>query len=190
LHDAVPAGQAPGMTARRDAEFTDYVSARLPSLRRLALLLCQDWHAADDLVQAALTKTYLHWTRAAGADSTDAYVRTTLVREFIRERRTAWARRVSTVDGVPEVSTVPLDQDSFLDLRTAVASLPRRQRAVLVLRFFCDLNVEQSAAVLGCTPGTIKSQTSKALASLRRALGGLPDDNATHDPVHEVPDHA
>ena len=178
------------MTARQDAEFTDYVSARLPSLRRLALLLCQDWHAADDLVQSALTKTYLHWGRAAGADSTDAYVRATLVREFIRERRTGWARRVSPVELLPEAQSPLPDRDGFLDLQAAVASLPRRQRAVLVLRFFCDMNVEQSAEILGCTPGTIKSQTSKALASLRREIGVQPDGDSAHDPWGEVSNHA
>ena len=178
------------MTARRDAEFTDYVSTRLPSLRRLAFMLCQDWHAADDLVQAALTKTYLHWPRAAGAENTDAYVHATLVREFIRERRTAWARRVSPTDPLPEAHFPLPDRDGFLDLQDAVTGLPPRQRAVLVLRFYCDMTVEQSAELLGCTPGTIKSQTSKALASLRRALGGHPDNNANHDQAGEVTNHA
>jgi RNA polymerase sigma-70 factor (sigma-E family) len=178
------------MIARRDSEFTDYVSARLPSLRRLAFVLCQDWHAADDLVQAALTKTYLHWGRAAGAENTDAYVHATLVREFVRERRTAWARRVSPTDHLPE-ARVPLpDRDGLLDLQDAVAGLPPRQRAVLVLRFYCDMNVEHSAELLGCTPGTIKSQTSKALGSLRRALRTHPDGDATHDGAGEVTNHA
>jgi DNA-directed RNA polymerase specialized sigma24 family protein len=91
------------VTAPADNEFADYMSARLPSLRRLALLLCQDWHRADDLVQATMTKLYLHWRRAASADSTDAYLRGMLVREFLRERRTSWARRVSLTDRPPEV---------------------------------------------------------------------------------------
>lgn len=78
------------MTSQRDADFAEYVSARMPSLRRLALLLCQDWHRADDLVQAAMTKLYLHWAKAAGAENTDAYMRAMLVREFLRERRSGW----------------------------------------------------------------------------------------------------
>ena len=167
------------MTPPADDEFADYMSARLASLRRLALLLCQDWHRADDLVQATMTKLYLHWARAVAADSTDAYVRAMLVREFVRERRTNWARRVSLTEP-PEAAAPPADREGFLDLQAAVSALPARQRAVLVLRFYCDLNVEQSAQLLGCTQGTVKSQTSKALTTLRRVLGrepGLP--NAT-----------
>ncbi len=163
------------MTSRRDTEFADFMSARMPSLRRLALLLCQDRQRADDVVQATLTKLYVHWARAVGADDTDAYVRGMLVREFLRERQTGWARRVRLTDRLPEAASLHADHDVSLDLQTAVAALPDRQRAVLVLRFYCDLNVEQSAQLLGCTPGTVKSQTSKALGSLRRALGREPE---------------
>jgi RNA polymerase sigma-70 factor (sigma-E family) len=159
------------VTASHDAEFSDYMSARLSSLRRLALLLCQDWHRADDLVQAAMTKLYLHWGRAVRADNIDAYVRGVVVREFIAERRTSWSRRVSLTDQPPEQPPLPRDQEGFLDLQAAVAKLPPRQRAVLVLRFYCDLSIDQSAEVLGCTPGTVKSQAAKALGSLRGALG-------------------
>jgi RNA polymerase sigma-70 factor (sigma-E family) len=164
------------VTSRRDTEFADFMSARLPSLRRLAVLLCQDWHRADDLVQVTLTKLYVHWARAAGADSTDAYVRGMLVREFLSERRTGWSRRVRLTDQLPEAASLQhADHDVLLDLQAAVAALPPRQRAILVLRFYCDLNVEQSAQVLGCTAGTVKSQTAKAVTSLRRALGNDPE---------------
>jgi RNA polymerase sigma-70 factor (sigma-E family) len=169
------------VTSRRDTEFTDFMLARMPSLRRLALLLCQDWHRADDLVQATLTKLYVHWARAAGADSTDAYVRGMLVREFLSERQTGWARRVHLADQLPEAAALRTDIDASLDLQRAVAGLPPRQRAVLVLRFYCDLNVEQSARLLGCTPGTVKSQTAKALDSLRRALGREPEAGGAPD---------
>jgi len=162
---------ADASTASRDADFSDYVSARLPSLRRLALLLCQDWHRADDLVQAALTKLYLHWSKAVVARDKDAYVRGMLVREFLNDRRTSWSRRISLTDAPPELATVPPDHESLLDLQAAVAKLPLRQRAVLVLRFYCDLSIEQCADVLGCSPGTVKSQAAKALASLRNVLG-------------------
>jgi RNA polymerase sigma-70 factor (sigma-E family) len=185
------------VTAPADNEFADYMSARLPSLRRLAVLLCQDWHRADDLVQATMTKLYLHWARAANADSTDAYVRGMLVREFVRERRTGWSRLVSLTDHPPETAPAPADREGFIDLQAAVATLPPRQRAVLVLRFYCDLNVEQAAQILGCTQGTVKSQTAKALTTLRRVLGhepGLPDTTepaarASH-PSGKVTGHA
>jgi RNA polymerase sigma-70 factor (sigma-E family) len=185
------------VTSRRDAEFADYMAARLPSLRRLALLLCQDWHRADDLVQAASTKLYMHWARAAGAENIDAYVRAMLVREFLRERRTGWARRVSLTAQPPESPGWIADHDGALDLRAAVAALPPRQRAVLVVRFYCDLNVDQSAQVLGCSAGTIKSQTAKALATLRRALGRDPEVAGAAGPTtascshgEGSPDHA
>jgi RNA polymerase sigma-70 factor (sigma-E family) len=159
------------MNSQRDAEFTEYMSARLPSLRRLARLLCQDWNLADDLLQAAMTKTYVHWSRASGADNTDAYVRAILVREFVQDRRSGWARRVTLAERPLEAAALAADHDSAMDLRAAVAVLPPRQRAVLVLRYFCDLNVDQTAQALGCTPGTIKSQTAKALSALRASVG-------------------
>jgi RNA polymerase sigma-70 factor (sigma-E family) len=178
-------------------EFSDYIAARMPSLRRLALLLCQDWHSADDLVQAALTRLYLGWAKAARAGNIDAYVRTIMVREFIRDRRTGWARRVTVTDRPLDLPAPPPDREGFLDLRAAVAGLPPRQRAVLVLRFYCDLNVDQTAAALGCAPGTVKSQTAKALAALRRVLGPAPtgasgpeEQTSTSAVRREITDHA
>jgi len=160
------------VSGSRDTEYTEYVTARLPSLRRLAAVLCGgDWHRADDLVQSTLTKLYMHWGRVRAADHADAYARSVLVREFIHERRSGWAKRVSLSGEVIDGPAAAVDQDAVLDLRAAVAALPARQRATLVLRFYCDLNVVQSAAVLGCSPGTVKSQTARALDSVRRALG-------------------
>ena len=158
------------LSGSRDAEFTEYVSARLPALRRTAYLLCQDWHRADDLAQAAITRLYVHWGRARAVDHTDAYARVILVREFLNERRSGWARRVMLHEQLPEIAGVTTDHAAVLDVRTALAGLPRGQRATLVLRFYCDLNIDQTARVLGCSPGTVKSQTAKGLDSLRRAL--------------------
>jgi len=155
----------------RDAEYTEYAEARLPSLRRLAGVLCDDWQRADDLVQATLTTLYVHWGRAGAASHPDAYARAVLVREFLHERRSAWVRRVSLSGRVADSPAAAVDQDAVLDLRAAVAALPARQRATLVLRFYCDLSVDQAAGILGCSPGTVKSQTAKALAAVRRALG-------------------
>ncbi len=166
------------MSAGRDAEFTEYVAARLPAMRRLALLLSHDWHGADDLVQAAITKLYLHWGKARASDSLDAYTRTILVREFLHERRRGWATRVTVTDQPPDTAATEADKDSSLDVRAAIAALPTRQRAVLVLRYHYDLNVDQTANVLGCSPGTVKSQTAKALAVLRRSLGTATDADA------------
>jgi RNA polymerase sigma-70 factor (sigma-E family) len=162
----------------RDAEFTDYVTARLPWLRRVAFLLCQDWASADDLVQAAITRLYTHWVRARSAANIDAYARTVLVRTFLAERRSAWARRVTLSAGYPDLAAAADDHESRLDVRAALTSLPPRQRATLVLRFYCDLPVEETARELGCTPGTVKSQTAKGLTALRRALAPVPAEGA------------
>ena len=158
------------MNAHRDEDFTGYVQARLAWLRRVAYLLCQDWQQADDLVQTAITSLYVHWRRASTMEHTDGYARTILVRAFLSERRGGWARRVTLAGTLPDVPSVGPDLGDALDVRAALASLPPRQRATLVLRFYCDLNVDQAARVLGCSTGTVKSQTAKALASLRRAL--------------------
>jgi len=164
------------MTTRpRDAEFADFVATREASLRRLAVLLCQDWHRADDLVQAAITKLYVHWPKAKAADSMDAYVRAIVVREFLDERRSSWIRRVTLTSQLPDRPAPGIDPETAFDMQAAIASLPPRQRATLVLRFYCDLPVEQAAQVLGCTPGTVKSQTAKALNSLRVVLGPKAD---------------
>lgn len=156
--------------SERQADYVEYVEGRLASLRRLAYLLCRDWHGADDLVQVTVTRLFTHWPRAARMDNTDAYVRTILVRAFLAERRSPWFRRVLLPGGLADRAAVYADPDAVLDVREALAAVPPRQRATLVLRFYCDLDVEQAAAVLGCSPGTVKSQTSKGLAALRRML--------------------
>jgi RNA polymerase sigma-70 factor (sigma-E family) len=164
------------MQTRRDVEFTEYVAARLGSLRRVAYLLCRDWDGADDLVQRALIKLYVHWARARAADHTDAYARVIVVREFLGERRSGWARRVRLDAQPPDAPAATTDHDAALDVRSALIGLPPRQRATLVLRFYCDLSVEQSASALGCSAGTVKSQTAKGIEALRRAL----DQEARH----------
>jgi RNA polymerase sigma-70 factor (sigma-E family) len=179
------------VTAQRDAEYAEYVAHRLPALRRLALLLCQDRHRADDLVQQAIIKVYVHWTKAAGADNPDAYVNAILVREFLHERRSGWVTRVSLTGQLPDAADLATDHDRAMDLQAAVAALPPRQRAALVLRFYCDLNVDQTAHSLGCSPGTVKSQTAKALGSLRRVMGPASDAiQGTRRYPGEVADHA
>jgi DNA-directed RNA polymerase specialized sigma24 family protein len=133
------------VSASRDAEFTEYASARLPVLRRLAMVLCHDWQRADDLVQAAITKLYLHWDKARAADHVDAYAKAVLVREFVHEQRSGRVKRVSLTGGMADRPAGGVDHDAVLDLRGAVAALPPRQRATLVLRFYCDLNVALAA---------------------------------------------
>jgi RNA polymerase sigma-70 factor (sigma-E family) len=160
------------VTTERDVGYSEYVELRLPALRRLALLLCQDRHRADDLVQQAVIRVYMHWARASAAENTDAYVNAILVREFLHERRSGWTRRVRVTDQLPEAPILTSDRDGLMDLQAAVAALPPGQRAALVLRYYCDLSIDQTAAALGCSSGTVKSQTAKAIAALRSRLNG------------------
>jgi RNA polymerase sigma-70 factor (sigma-E family) len=155
---------------RRDDEFTAFVAARLQALRWVAYLLCQDWHHADDLVQVTITRLYVHWHRVRVMDHPEAFARTILVRTFISERRSGWARKVRLPGEIPDYPGVGPDHDDAIDVNAALAALPPRQRATLVLRFYCDQTVDQVAGVLGCSVGTVKSQTSKGLGSLRLAL--------------------
>jgi RNA polymerase sigma-70 factor (sigma-E family) len=174
-HDACAWIERPVRNTRRDDEYTEFVGARLQALRRIAYLLCQDWHHADDLVQVTITRLYVHWHRVRFMDHPEAYARTILVRQFLGERRSGWARKVSLAGEMPDWPGVGPDHDDAIDVNAALAGLPPRQRATLVLRFYCDQTVDQVAGVLGCSAGTVKSQTSKGLGSLRLAL-------ATADP--------
>ncbi|MEU8825929.1 SigE family RNA polymerase sigma factor [Streptomyces sp. NPDC048636] len=169
-------GQEPGAEAELERTYTAYVSARLPALRRIAHLLCKDPHRADDVVQATLTKLYVHWRRARAATDTDRYVHTMLMRCFLNEQRLGWARvRLSgaphETPGLPPAAGGP-DIETRTVVHTALSRIPARQRAVLVLRFLCDLPVAEVAGVLGCSEGTVKSQSARGLVRLRAQLGG------------------
>ncbi|MEV4056499.1 SigE family RNA polymerase sigma factor [Amycolatopsis sp. NPDC049688] len=153
-----------------DAGFTEYVTARAGWLRKVAYLLCGDWHRADDLVQSAITRLCANWPRAAKADNVDGYVRRTLVNTFLAEQRTSWWRRVD-LGGADDVPVPRTDVELALDLRAALDRLPARQRATVVLRYFCDLPVADTARALGCSEGTVKSQTARAVDALRELLG-------------------
>jgi RNA polymerase sigma-70 factor (sigma-E family) len=164
----------PGLRGRADDDaYTAYVSAKIPWLRRLAYLLCRDWHRADDLVQTAITKLYINWRRAARMENLDGYVRTILVNTYLAEQRTSWWRRVVPLQHHVEhelVAAETVDTEATLDTVTALAALPPRQRTAIVLRHYCDLSIEETASILGCSPGTIKSQTARGLATLRTTL--------------------
>ena len=164
------------MTAERtDAElFTEYVAARGPWLRKVAYLLCQDWHRADDLVQTSIIKLYARWPRAGEIENIDGYARKIVVNTFLAEQRSPWWRRTTPWHEEPLTQQVAADLDASLDLAAALAALPPRQRAAIVLRYYCDLSVEEAASVLSCSPGTIKSQTSRGIDSLRRKLDVRP----------------
>ena len=149
--------------------YRDYVAGNLDRLRRTAYLLCGDWHLADDLTSTVLVKLLRHWKRASRMDHIDAYVRRMLMSAWLDERRRPW-RRESFTDRLPDRPAASADSDQRLDVLSLLAGLPPRRRAVLVLRYFCDLSVEEVAEAMGCSEGTVKSQTARALESLRAGL--------------------
>jgi RNA polymerase sigma-70 factor (sigma-E family) len=166
------AHEGDGVGKDLEREYVDYVRARLPRLRRMAYLLCGDVHRADDVVQSTVTNLYVHWRQVRAADSLDAYVHTMLVRTFLSEHRRPWSRvRLTAAPPERAADGDGSAVDERLVVRAALRRLPRRQQAVLVLRFLCDLSVADAATLLGCSTGTVKSQTSDGLAALRKVLG-------------------
>jgi RNA polymerase sigma-70 factor (sigma-E family) len=150
-------------------EFREFVRGRFEPLRALAYVTCGDWQAAEDAVAGALAKLYLRWGKVA---TPDAYARTMVVRAAIHEKRRPWRRERVAGDALPDVAGPdPSGQvDERLRLTAALSHVPARQRAVLVLRFLEGLSVEETAEVLGCRPGTVKSQSSRGLDTLRSVL--------------------
>jgi RNA polymerase sigma-70 factor (sigma-E family) len=163
------------MDGEAEREYVEYVSARLPALRRAAYLLCRDPHRADDIVQATTTALYRRWHRARDADSLDAYVHRMLVRKYLDERRLLWAG-VRLMRQTPDAVEQPVSRvEDREELRAALARLPHAQRTVLVLRFVCDMSVEQVAQVLDCSPSNVKSHCARGLAAMRKTIraGGI-----------------
>lgn len=159
------------------AEFEAYFRARRDGVRRTAYLLCGDWHRADDHAQAAFVALHRHWRRIRDKGALDGWMRRTLVRSVVDESRRPW-RRERFTDTV-EAGSVASDADGVATRHVLVdglRSVPPRQRAVLVLRYLEGLDVAGTAAALGCSEGTVKSQTSHGLAALRAVLGDALDD--------------
>jgi RNA polymerase sigma-70 factor (sigma-E family) len=154
-----------------EAAFREYVTARMEPMRRLAYLLCHDWHTADDLVSMSIAKLYRHFPRVRDDPRIDGYVRRILLRVWLDERRRPW-RREEPTDELPEVaSSAEHDVVERAGLLELLDGMPSGRRAVVVLRLYCDLSVEETAEILGCSTGTVKSQTARGLVGLRaRAL--------------------
>lgn len=156
---------------RDDREFTTYVVERRPRLYRTAYLLCGDPHQAEDIVQTGLAKAYVAWRRMKDVAEVDAYVRTIVVNAFRDDVRRAWRHHErSGLDGVDRSVGSGLAVEEADALFAALRSLPPGQRKVVVLRHYWGLSVEETAADLGISPGTVKSQTSEAIGRLRAVL--------------------
>jgi RNA polymerase sigma-70 factor (sigma-E family) len=167
----------------RDEQFQSFVSARRAELVRTATLLTAgDAHLAEDLVQSALTKLYLAWPAFRRSKNPNGYVYRTLVNALTDEWRRPWRRRERSTAELPDGAPAEPDRGSEAgdQLRQALKELPPRMRAALVFRYYHDLDVAATADALGCTPGTVKSQTARALDRLRAALEAA---SGSFDPI-------
>jgi RNA polymerase sigma-70 factor (sigma-E family) len=155
-------------------QFADFFTARRDQVRRTAFLMCGDWHWADDLTQTAFIKLAAGWRRVRDPQALDAYVRTCLVRAYLADLRRVWRRRERSYADPPDTPIADDDAETItrrLLFAAALQQLPPRQRVTLVCRFYQGLDVAETATALGCSEGTVKSQTARGLAALRRLLG-------------------
>ena len=160
-----------------DQEFVRFVETTGGSLQRLAYLVCGDWHLADDVVQDALYKLYLAWPRIDRKGNQLGYARRTVVNAAIDASRRPWRREVPAEtgddDGYDPTTAIGHRDELF----AVLGDLPPRQRACVVLRYYEDLSIDQTAELLGCTEGTVKSNCARGLDALRRAMDGQPSGN-------------
>jgi RNA polymerase sigma-70 factor (sigma-E family) len=160
-----------------DVEFSDWMAARQVALTRTAYLLTGSHDAAEDLVQVTLTKLYLAWDRIADREHVDAYARRALVNEHRSTWRRSSRRPELLSEVVPDRGHQPAQYDGEREaVWRFVQSLPPRQRAVIVLRYYEDLSEAETAHLLGISTGTVKSQASRALASLREIASSREED--------------
>ncbi|MCW2750735.1 MAG: sigE 11 [Aeromicrobium sp.] len=153
-----------------DTEFAEFFTATWASLFRTTYAVSGDVGSAEDALQSAYAKAYASWRKVRTADSPEAYVRRMAINEVLGVRRHAWWKAERSVADPPPTAAV-ISHESALEDRDemwrAILALPLRQRAVIVLRYYEDLSEEQIAESLGCSRGTVKSQASAALATLR-----------------------
>ncbi|SCG57781.1 RNA polymerase sigma-70 factor, sigma-E family [Micromonospora echinaurantiaca] len=157
--------------ARR--QFSEYFAARRETVRHAAYLMSGDWHWADDLTQAAFIRVASAWHRIRDPQALDAFVRTCLVRVYLSETRRVWRRHERPVAEMPDLAGGDDDAESAarrVVIAQALRQLPPRRRVTLVCRFYQGLDVAETAAALGCSEGTVKSQTARGLATLRKIL--------------------
>jgi len=162
--------------------FEEFVRSESRVLLRTAWLLCGNWATAEDLVQTTLAATWPRWTSLRRKDAPEVYVRKVMLTTFLRWNRRRWTGELSTgtMPQRADLSDAYAGSDLRNSLVDALQSLPARQRAVITMRYFADLTERETAAALGCSVGAVKSHSSRALISLRRApaLADLIDEGA------------
>jgi RNA polymerase sigma-70 factor (sigma-E family) len=154
----------------RDAEYAAFVASRQTHLRRISYAVCGDWHQAEDILQIALVKLYVAWPRLHRDGREEAYVRQIIVRTNIDDHRRPWRRERLGLDGHDE----PVREGPTLEERSAmfdaIQALPVMQRKTVLLRYWLELSVEETARELGISAGTVKSHSSRALGKLLETL--------------------
>ena len=158
--------------SRSEEEYRAFVGTRAASLHRTAYLLCGDWHLANDLVQETFVHTFRHWRRVQRADNQNAYVKRILINEFNRHWQRygglpVHAETDRLAVAVPDISDEVVNRAALL---RALLTLPARQRATVVLRYLEGMSERETAAVMRCSEGTVKSQTARALNALSGCL--------------------
>ena len=153
-----------------EQEFAEFAEASAPRLRRAAFLLCGDWHTAEDLAQTALAKVFVSWRKVRRQDAAHAYATRTLVNSYLADKRLRRSTEIIT-DQLPDCPAPMLAPETRMVVLDALGTLPPRSRAVVMLRYWADLSVDQAADVLGCSPGTVKTLGARALGKLRGVLG-------------------
>jgi RNA polymerase sigma-70 factor (sigma-E family) len=158
--------------SRAEEEYREFVVSRAASLHRTAYLLCGDWHLANDLVQETFVHAFRHWRRVQRADNQNAYVRRILINEFNRRWQRYSGLPARAGPDHPELAVPDISDEvaSRADLRRALLALPARQRATVVLRYLEGMSERETAAVMRCREGTVKSQTARALSTLSVCL--------------------
>ncbi|MEV7778820.1 SigE family RNA polymerase sigma factor [Kitasatospora sp. NPDC088351] len=168
------------MKSAQEDEYLEFVAARAKALYRSAYVLAAgDTHLAEDLVQETLSRVYVHWKRVAGADNPVAYAQTVLVRTFLslRRRRSTGERPTGTM---PDGAASGPDTALRLTLLDALGQLPPRDRAVLLLRYWEDRSIEETARMLRLSSSAVRSQGTRALARVRALLGDSLSDLVPH----------
>lgn len=157
----------------RDTSYSEFVEARQATLRRIAYAVCRDDARAEDVLQEALVKLYLAWSRVQGTGREEAYARRIIVNADLDQRRRPWHRRRSSVpvELLDTPATTGAAVEDRIGLLTELRRLPPMQRRTIVLRYWLGFSVEDTARELGIREGTVKSHASRGLATLRTRLG-------------------
>ena len=168
-------------------EFIEFATVTSPRLRRTAFLLCGDWHTAEDLAQIALAKVFVSWRKVRRQDAAYAYATRALVNSYLADKRLRRSTEIVT-DQVPDRPAMVPAPETRMVVLDALATLAPRSRAVVVLRYWADLSVDQAAEVLGCSPGTVKTLGARGRDKLRAVLGAaLADPGPPRHPPRDRP---